>query len=252
MRKKVGFIAIETVEPPWDDAIDELQQPPFSLVRVNGKRVITPYIALCLLDEAVWGCALHWLYKKKWHKSYKHPFPLKVRRDLEPLGELLRSTLELCGECHLYPSPYSKPYNHASEWFTGAASELRWLSFRTLGGKDKCIKRLRAYLSRLKNEKPENPFSPDTTPHLWRLTEVSLALAKSPQYPNFEQKFLRRSDKKTGEKGFILALSAWTTKIQVCSSFTQTRANAYEINQRAGRGHEWVKIPFPSVQKMLS
>jgi hypothetical protein len=243
----IPLVPVTMINPPWDEAIEAAQKitPP------PDTAISSAHAASHKYAKAIWLCSCHWLYKLKWNRQHKIPFGVKGSKPLEPLGWLLWSLLELCKEVHSYPCNQTKTYSHASEWFGQISHEIREL-YLWNGNKSEILQKLRQDLKKLKA--CENPYSLEKNPHLYRLVAMSLKLAANPQYPEFEQVYLRSEGKKKGRcikhPGFIQALSTWATEVDrnpnLVTYFVKEPSTGNKVtNPQLIRYHNKSELPTP-------
>lgn len=250
--KDFPCVPVDRIPAPWSVGIAHLQEPVWlANIPINPSSV-TVY----LTDHILWSCALHWFYKKKYDHKHKIPFSRAIKNDLEPLGEILRSTLELIQELSFFSGV------NGVDWFVGASKELREILFDGTGGKPQAVKRVQAITTGIKaiieDRKAPNPFSKEQTPYLWKTIEACRSIMHDPQrrYPAFVGKYLQRESRKTGEKGFVNALSSWSTHLKKSSKMQVSKLTITEdrhcLTEQIGRGGHTQTVPQDVGEKLIS
>lgn len=263
---------IPCIDPPWGEALEaidlfpQIQWQKSIITAIPGFAETQTYrvdcdaqeIYLQLNEATVWNFVRNWLYKLKFEPKHKMP-PFgtnpgtkasDVKRGTKVLGELLHSVLELCKECHFFPSSHSRKYSNAGLWFIGATNEIRTICLGIERGTNKLkkVEKLRNHSKTLRENC--NPFGEIEFPHLHSLMAVATQLAADTKNgQHFTKEYLMR---RTGRKGFITALSAWATELQSNQAFKIVDANDSGLSYSAGRGQGRIRVPKIVVEKRVT
>jgi hypothetical protein len=217
----------------------------------TGEFLNPSYAAFYISQELGWDCALNWLYKKKWNKKHKHPY--QHIRDLykatEPLGALLRSTFDLCVELHQHSNGSTNDYVRGSQWFAYVASELRYISFFYATQPDS-VKLLRKISQAFRYPDTKTPIE-GGFPHLSRLMKASADVRRA--YPDFASVFLLATGKSKRQKhpGFVSALSAWASVLQMSKVFSTHIATPQVLRWKHTDGKSFKKVPKDLMSQRL-
>lgn len=241
----IPVVPTEIIPPPWDEAIEiakKITLPPEAAIS-------DAHAAFYRYAQASWECSFHWLYKLKWKRNHKIPFGNECTKQLEPVGWLLWSLLELCKEVHTYRRVETKKYKHASDWFLLISKEI--LDRYFFDEKSQCLRKLREDLKALKDNK--NPYSIEENLHLHRLATVCCEFANDKKSkPEFGRTYLRSRGIKKGRHrippGFIQALSTWATELAqnpdiVTYSVKKSSTGSKVTNFRLFRCHKKAELP---------
>ena len=180
---------------PWDLTMRLLDEPlPISPL---FQPAIQQHMDLAGGD---WRITLYWVVKKKWKPKLKIPVKRKYAKLLEPRGKLFFRTLELCISGHNSSHPDSQHYRNASDWYLQLMQEARNIDNQEIQaneaiGKKPFVQNLYQIIKTLKSL--ENPATPSTSLHFYRLMEVAMSLEKQNQFNNLYW------------KPFLSALSGW-------------------------------------------
>ncbi len=174
---------------PWDLTMRLLDEPlPIS-------PLLQPAIQQHMdLAGGDWRITLYWVVKKKWNRQLKIPFFRKYAKLLEPRGDLFFRTLELCISSHDSSHPDTQHYRNASDWYLQLMQEARNLDNQEIQaneaiGKKSFVQHQYQIIKALKNL--ENPATPSTSLHFYRLMEVALSVEKQDQFnDNYWKPFL--------------------------------------------------------------
>lgn len=197
------------IAPPWDEAIASLQQIIFVLPSQTEADK-----QFALLVDADCTAALHWLYKKKWNKRFRLPYPREIAKKSEPLGDIFLGVLNLCESLHTIG--LGSEYRNAGQWFYAVACDLKalWLEQAATSSSTAADLKFIRDLTKSYREEEVNPHDKekDKYPHLWALVECAMEVRRSGRFPEIIKRFWIGQRSKEF-LGFIGAWSAYGTFI---------------------------------------
>jgi len=200
----IAPLAVSGIPSPWNAAIDKLQtaRSMWLSQMADGDKEFASLI------NGMFTASYYWMYKKKWNKRFKLPFPSNVSKPAEPLGDLFLSTLNLCEALHTLG--HGSQYRNAGEWFFAVAFDIENLvierSFVDNSSRSD-LEFIRPLVKKYRDCR--NPHDNLKHPHLWSLVETTLEVQIKGKSPDLLRRFWMGGTKET--PGFIRAWSAYAT-----------------------------------------
>jgi len=200
----IAPLAVSDIFSPWNAAIDKLQTARciwLCLIADGDKEFAS-------LINGMFTASYCWMYKKKWNKRFKLPFPSNVSKPAEPLGDLFLSTLNLCEALHTLG--HGSQYRNAGEWFFAVALDIENLAIEQSFVDNSSRSDLEFIRPLVKKYREwTNPHDSLKHPHLWSLVETTVEVQIEGKSPDLLRRFWMGGTEETS--GFIQAWSAYVT-----------------------------------------
>lgn len=232
-------LPIDSIKPPGDEIVRKMQS---SLLRVE--KLPDNIEARRSLAEYHWRIIAAWFAKLRFldttRKKYRMPFPQKHANPWKPFAEVLICEFNICVEIAGSSDSveYNKEYKNPEQRFQLLIEEHKSIGLKQayeepVKRKEEAVSKARERLTLLgfsKSRSGNNPYSPQTEPHTWRLIEDCLILNK--RRPKFSEDFW---------KPYLKAQSKWLTHLSR-EKFYLLRDEGEKLVYRTGQGSDMRKI----------
>lgn len=243
--KKSGFTlksGTTRMLEPKEDALklmfQNLQEFPTIRYHISEEKIAKFDLFHHHLIHSQFVVVVHWIYKKRWNPKHKIPANRVLVKNLEPLGDLYVSLLDLCNAVYELETILGFQCIGYVLWFEKIILEIRHSELRVrlpnienIKTKEEGYKEDYKVLEKIKNFK--NPINKTTQPNYHNLLEKAFYLIKTKRYENLE---------KNQWKNFINAYSNYLKSTKTYKYAGCTDGESYYFAKKRGKNIERHRI----------